>query len=135
MKYTYFTLFLLAILTASCGINNKETKTVNDFKYSQRQITELLTDMQIFESLVSTHKFFNDKEEQNLVFHKILEKHEINRNEYDSIIKYISRNIEVYQQIIDSVKIKIEKMEKIDLPYIMHTDTTRKKKPKPRLKT
>ena len=135
MKYTYFSLFLIALLTASCGINNKETKTVNDFKYSQKQITDLLTDMQTFESIVSTHKFFNDKDEKNLVFQKILEKHEINRNEYDSIIKYISRNIEMYQQIIDSIKIKIENMEEIDLPYIMHTDTTKKKKPKPRLKS
>lgn len=133
MKYTYLSLILLSLLTA-CGVNEKKTDTVNGKPFSAEKATELLTDIQVFESMISTHNFFQDKEEQKMIFQAILEKHHFTLDEYDSTLTYLGKNLVLYQEILDSVKVKVEKMKKIELPYVKTRYTLTKDGKQPSLR-
>lgn len=118
MRYIYLVFLFLFLLTA-CGTKKEKNEIIiNSTQVSTKQITALLTDIQLFESLINTHVFFRNKDEQNLLFQKILDKHNFTRNELDSCLKYLGNNLEQYNQILDSVKFNIEKMEEIDLPFL-----------------
>ncbi len=129
MKYTYLALVLLLLLTAC----NNKTKTVNGKPFSIEQTTALLTDIQVFESLINTHTFFQDKEEQKMIFQEILERHKFTQDDLDSTLTYLENNLILYQEILDSVKINVEKMKKIDLPYLKTMPTFKKATNKPNL--
>lgn len=117
MRHTYLALVLLLLLTA-CGFNKNKTKIVNGKPFSAKQTTELLTDIQVFESLISTHKNFQNKEEQKMIFEGILDRYEFTQDDLDSTLTYLGENLVLYQEILDSVKVKVEKMKKVDLPFL-----------------
>ena len=122
MKYTYLAFLFLFVLSA-CGSRNDKSGFTPEGQFSSTKIIAVLTNVQLLESLINTHGFFQNKEEQNLVFQEILDKHQITRQEFDSVLIYLETNLEVYQQILDSVKINLENMEKVDLPFLQERDT------------
>ena len=83
----------------------------------------VLTDVQLMESLISTHRNFRDQDEQNLLFQEILNKHDISRQVFDSNLMYLENNLEFYQVILDSVKININNLDAVDLPFLRETDS------------
>ena len=116
----------ILLFTISCGNDNKQSFRE---KYTKSQIVDLVTDVQIFESLISTHRTFNNPAQQSKLFDTILNKHQFTKKEYDSLMSYLNRDIEYYQIILDSAKVKIDSLKSIDLPLLRWIDTTEKKKP------
>ncbi len=122
MKHTYLALIFIILLSA-CGSRNNKKEIILDSHLSSTKIIAVLTDLQLLESLISTHRYFRDKEEQNLLLQKILDKHQISRQELDSVLIYLESDLEVYQEILDSVKINLEGMKEIDLQFLQEMET------------
>ena len=122
MKYTnILTLFLITFLSA-CGSGENKTKSDKPNPFSSEKIIPVLTDIQLVESLINTHGNFYNKDEQNILFQEVLDKHQISRESLDSFLFLLETNLEYYQLIMDSVKINIEKIEKIDLPSLRYKE-------------
>ena len=94
-----------------------------DNNFSSTQMIAVLTDVQLMESLISTHRNFRDQDEQNILLQEILDKHEISRQKFDSNLMYLENNLDLYQLILDSVKINIKNLDVVDLPFLRETDS------------
>jgi len=122
MKYAnILTLFLITFLSA-CGSGENKTKSDKSNPFSSEKIITVLTDIQLVESLINTHGNFYNKDEQNILFQEVLDKHQISRESLDSILFFLETNLEYYQLIMDSVKINIEKIGKVNLPSVKYVD-------------
>lgn len=118
-----FIVFMISALFGSCTTNDSDKSNYHQ-PQPTNQIIDLFIDLQLYESLINTHKNFNNKTEQDFLFQQILEKHQITVKELDSVLQYMQNNIEFYKQVIDSAQIKIENMDSISLPLIKMKDVS-----------
>ncbi len=122
MKKNLF-IFCLFILLSACHTPSKKKE---DIGLPKEQIVDLMIDVQLMESILATHRNFNDPAEQIQLFQKILEKHQISQPKFDSIRIFLENNVDYYKVILDSMAVKIEKMDTLALPLLQYTDTTKK---------
>ncbi len=127
MKYTSFLILLLLVFLAACKSGENKTEAAEPNHFTSSKTIKLLSDVQLMESLVNTHGDFYNKDEQNILFQSILDKHQVSRQDLDSILEYLENNLEYFQLVLDSIKTQIEMTDTIDLPFLLYKDTLKTK--------
>ena len=104
---TYFILTLLFGL-AAC------TKVPGRF-LSEKEMTQVLIDMQLAESIISTdYRSGDDDIEKEAIYRSIFIKHQIDEALYDSSLLWYGRNLDIYMRVYENV-IKALKVQKLAL--------------------
>ena len=82
---------------------------------SEKEMTQVLIDMQLAESIISTdYRSDSDEAEKEAVYHSIFKKHQIDKALYDSSLLWYGRNLDIYMRVYENV-IKALKAKKIAL--------------------
>lgn len=130
MKYTILVLALLILICFfSCNSEKKDQHIPPDSYHTTEKIIPLLVDVHLVESFMNTHRNFRDRIEQDILFQEVLDKHQYSRSKFDSVLDYLENNVEYYKTVLDSVKIRIQKLDTVNLPLLMSIDTTQKTTP------
>ncbi len=122
MKKNLF-IFCLFVLLSACHTPSKEKE---DIGLPKEQIVDLMIDVQLMESIFATHREIKGPIEQAQLFQEVLKKHQISQSKFDSIRTFLENNLNYYKVILDSMAVKIEKMDTLALPLLQYTDTTKK---------
>lgn len=123
MKHLYFLSLLFLIFFTACSSDKNGTQITQYDQIESSKMIALLTDLQLMESLINTHGNFYNKDQQNLLFQGILDKHQISRQNLDSLLLFLENNLEFYQLIMDSLSMNFDTIKNVDLPSLKYKDT------------
>lgn len=123
MKYIYLLSLLSLLFLTACSSKENESQITQYDQIESSKMIALLTDLQLMESLINTHGNFYNKDQQNLLFQGILDKHQISRQNLDSLLLFLENNLEFYQLIMDSLSMNFDTIKNVDLPSLKYKDT------------
>lgn len=102
---TYFILTLLFSLAACSKVPGRFL--------SEKKMTQVLLDMQLAESIISTdYRSGSDDIEKEAIYRSIFAKHQIDEALYDSSLLWYGRNLDIYMRIYENVikELKVQKL-------------------------
>lgn len=123
MKYIYLLSLLSLLFLTACSSKENESQITQYDQLESSKMIALLTDLQLMESLINTHGNFYNRDNQNLLFQEILDKHQISRQNLDSLLLFLENNLAFYQLIMDSLSMNFDTIKNVDLPSLRYKDT------------